>query len=176
MSSLIRCVKRCAFFHVSQYARELDILFDKCSDCYTEMKMCSTAKNNSNLCKDTPLSYVAEESPGRRIGPSEKLILLAEAAKLLPRINGRKISVSALWRWTQRGLRGSRLDSCRVGRRVCTTRRALLQFFRELTELDRRVSPDTRSQPRVLKRRPITSRQRQRALAEAAAILERAGI
>ncbi len=111
-----------------------------------------------------------------RIGSNEELITLTEAAKLLPKINGKRPAICTLWRWCRKGLRGVFLQYIRVGRKICVTRRAMLRFFTELAQLDQRVPPDTRSQPRALKRRPITSRQRQRALAEADAILEEAGI
>lgn len=116
------------------------------------------------------------DSTGVGIGSTEELMTLAQAAGLLPRIDGRKVSACTLWRWCRKGLRGVSLDYVRVGRRVCTTRTALQQFFTALAELDQQAPPDTRSLPRHLKRRPITSRQRQRALAEADAVLERAGI
>ena len=110
------------------------------------------------------------------IAANGELLTLTQAAKCLPKVDGNKVAVSTLWRWCRKGLRGVFLQYIRVGRRICTTRSALLQFFADLAELDQRVPPDTRSQPRVLKRRPITSRQRQRALAEADAILDEAGI
>jgi len=112
----------------------------------------------------------------RRISPNEELITLTEAAKHLPKVDGKKVAVCTLWRWCRVGLRGMFLEYVRVGRKICTTREALLRFFTDLADLDDFVSPDTRSQPRFLKRSPITSRQRQRALAEADAILEKAGI
>ena len=112
----------------------------------------------------------------RQIGPDEQLITLAEATKHLPKVDGKKVSVCTLWRWCRRGLRGLFLEYVRVGRKICTTREAMLRFFSELADLDDRVPPDTWSRPRVLKRPPLTSRQRQRALAEADAVLERAGI
>ncbi len=120
--------------------------------------------------------HVAEESLGRRIDPDEELITLAEAARRLPKIDGRKIAVSTIFRWCTKGLRGVRLQYVRVGRKICTTHKALLQFFSELAEFDEHVPLDTRSQPRMLKRRVITSRERERALAEADGILKRAKI
>lgn len=42
----------------------------------------------------------------RRIGSDEKLITLTEAAKLLPKVNGKKPALCTLWRWCRRGLRG----------------------------------------------------------------------
>ncbi len=118
----------------------------------------------------------AEQNLSHRIGPDESLISLTEATRFLPKVNGKRISVCALWRWARRGLRGVRLDYCRVGRRICTSREALLRFFSELAELDERSFPDARSRPRVLKRLPITSKQRERALLEADEILARAKI
>lgn len=112
----------------------------------------------------------------RRIGPDEQLITLTEATRHLPKVDRKKIAVCTLWRWCRIGLRGVFLEYVRVGRRICTTREALLRFFAELADLDERIAPGTCPAPPLLKRRPITSRQRQRALAEADAILERAGI
>ncbi len=118
----------------------------------------------------------ATQPAERRIGPDEELLTLAEATKHLPRVDGRKVSVCTLWRWCRLGLRGVFLEYVRVGRKICTTRQALLRFFSMLAELDERVKPDRYSKPQALKRTPITSRRRQRALAEADAVLERAGI
>ena len=112
----------------------------------------------------------------RRIGPNEELITLTEAAKHLPKVDGKKVAVCTLWRWCRVGLSGMFLEYVRVGRKICTTREAMLRFFSDLADLDDFVSPDTWSQPRFLKRSPITTRQRQRALAEADAVLEKAGI
>jgi hypothetical protein len=103
------------------------------------------------------------------------LLTLAEAVIRLPRIDGKKVAISTLWRWCRKGLRGVRLDYMRVGRKICITYPALLRFFEELAALDRHTAPSGR--PKFLhKRKPITSKQRLRALAEADAILERAGI
>ena len=68
------------------------------------------------------------------------------------------------------------LEYVRVGRKICTTRQALLRFFTDLAEIDKRIEPDRYAKPTHLNRTPITSRQRQRALTEADAVLERAGI
>lgn len=109
-------------------------------------------------------------------GSAQELVTLTQAAKWLPKVSGKKICVCTLWRWCRKGLRGVRLEYVRVGRKICTTRAAMLRFFSDLADRDDLVSGDTRSQPRVRKRSPITSRQRQRALAEADRILDGAGI
>ena len=114
--------------------------------------------------------------PAGRISPGEDLITLTEATRRLPKVDGKKISVCTLWRWCRKGLRGQFLEYVRVGRKICTTREALLRFFAELADLDERAEPDRYAKPTSLKRTPISSRQRQRSLAEADAVLERAGI
>ena len=112
----------------------------------------------------------------RRIGHDEELITLTAATGHLPKVDGKKVAVCTLWRWCRRGLRGVFLEYVRVGRKICTTRQALLRFFTDLAEIDKRIEPDRYAKPTHLNRTPITSRQRQRALAEADAVLERAGI
>ena len=52
---------------------------------------------------------------------SETVVSLAEAAKTLPQIDGRRIHVSTLWRWARRGVRGVQLEYVRLGHRVCTS-------------------------------------------------------
>ena len=118
----------------------------------------------------------ADEPIVHRIGPAEELITLTQAARRLPKIDGKKVAVSTLWRWCRKGLRGEHLEYIRVGRKVCTNPEALERFFAKLVELDERVPPDTRSLPPDRRRTPITSKQRQKALAEADAVLRRAGI
>ena len=109
------------------------------------------------------------------IGPDKGLITLAEAARRLPRIDGRKVAIPTIWRWCRKGLRGVFLDYIRVGRKICITPDALNRFFTELSALDRRTPPQGR--PAFLaKRKTISSVQRQRALAEADRILMEAGI
>ena len=115
----------------------------------------------------------ATDSIDTVIGSGEELITLTQAAGCLPRVDGKKVSVCTLWRWCRKGLRGVFLQYFRVGRRVCTSRPALLRFFSALAKLDRQNPPIP---PSGLNRRPITSLQRQRALAQADAVLERAGI
>jgi hypothetical protein len=124
--------------------------------------------NNEGLRRTAPSE--------RRISPDERLITLTEATKILPKVNGKKPAVCTLWRWCRKGLRGQYLEYVRVGRKICTTREALLRFFTELAEIDERIEPDRYSKPTFVKGTPITSRHRQRALAEADAILEEAGI
>ena len=112
----------------------------------------------------------------RRIGPEEELVTLTEAAKRLPKVDGKKVSICTLWRWCRMGLRGVYLEYVRVGRKICTTHQALLRFFSGLADLDERAVSAARPKLPSLKRTPVTSRARQQALAQADAILEKAGI
>ena len=109
----------------------------------------------------TTIPSLTESESSRLVGASEQLITLTEAAKLLPRVNGRKPAVLAY---------------VRVGRRICTTRKAMLRFFTDLAEIDERHAPAHYTKPVSLRHKPITSRERQRALAEADRILEEVGI
>lgn len=128
----------------------------------------------SNAANDTN-AVESIEAVGGLLAEGEDLITLAEGARRLPRIDGKKVCVCTIWRWCKRGLRGVRLEYVRVGRKICTSQPALRRFFAELSALDRQ-SPLT-GRPKFLpKRNPITSRQRLRALAEADTVLERAGI
>ena len=133
-----------------------------------------TTNTDGQFAKTIP-SLTESESP-RLVGASEQLITLTEAAKLLPRVNGRKPAVCTLWRWCRKGLRGQFLAYVRVGRRICTTRQAMLRFFTDLAEIDQQHGPAGYSKPTSLKRKSVTSRERQRALAEADRILEEVGI
>jgi hypothetical protein len=114
------------------------------------------------------------DGTGGLTAPDQELITLTQAASLLPRIDGKKVRVSTIWRWCHIGLRGQRLDYVRIGRRVCTSREALGRFFDVLAEQDRQSPLSQVAQPRALRRRPITSRARQRAIAQADSVLERA--
>lgn len=67
---------------------------------------------------------------------SETPLSLADAAKSLPPINGRRIHTSTLWRWMRRGVRGARLEHARLGRRVVTSREALARFASRLAEVE----------------------------------------
>lgn len=121
------------------------------------------------------MSNTTNNTIERTIAEGRPLITLAEAARRLPKIDGRKICACTLWRWCRKGLRGVRLEYVRVGRKICLTHEALLRFFAELSELDKQTPPKGR--PAFLpKRSPITIKQRLRALKEADEVLARARI
>lgn len=64
----------------------------------------------------------------------EHLLTLAQAAATLPRFSGKRIHVSTIYRWSSRGLRGVRLETLRVGGRMCTSEEALQRFFERLSD------------------------------------------
>ena len=60
---------------------------------------------------------------------NEQLVPLNEVPALLPaRVNGKRIHISAIYRWAQRGIRGIRLEVIRVGGTTYTSREALQRF------------------------------------------------
>jgi len=56
----------------------------------------------------------------------ETLLTFNQAAKLLP--SGSRPSASTWWRWSQRGVKGQRLETVCIGGRRYTTREALARF------------------------------------------------
>lgn len=91
------------------------------------------------------------------INPLDPDILsLADAAKRLPRFNGRRVHVSTIWRWASHGLRGIRLETTRLGGRACTSLTALRRFFDALSDVpdtarhnSAQYSPDEREQDEI---------------------------
>lgn len=66
----------------------------------------------------------------------ESVLSLNEAIATLPCVDGRRPHLSTIWRWCKRGYRGIRLEYCRIGNRVVTSREALERFTQRLTEAD----------------------------------------
>lgn len=64
----------------------------------------------------------------------ERLVPLADVpARLPPTRRGKKIHLSAVYRWTTRGLAGVKLETLQVGGRRCTSLEALQRFFTALS-------------------------------------------
>lgn len=102
----------------------------------------------------------------------ERILSLTDASKALPKIDGKHLHTSTLWRWCRRGIRGIQLDYVRLGHRVCTSVEALNRFSQRLAEAD---SQHFHSNP-VVDDAPVTSKQREKSIAQAEAILESGGI
>ena len=105
---------------------------------------------------------------------TETLITLADATKLLPSVNGKRINISTLWRWCRKGLRGVTLEYTRVGAKIITSSEALHRFFTALAELD--AAQSSGDPPIRLRNRRISSESRQRAIDDTNAILRKAKI
>jgi|CXWL01.1.fsa_nt_gi hypothetical protein len=98
-----------------------------------------------------------------------------EIASRLPRLDGKRIALSTLWRWSTKGCRGVRLEARRLGGRYITSIEAVDRFSARLAELDALPSEP---KPRAEKQVPIsrTPAQRQRAIEAAEARLAAAGV
>ena len=80
---------------------------------------------------------------------NEDLVPIGQVPALLPsRPNGRRLHISAVYRWVQRGARGRRLEALQIGGTTYTSREALQRF-----------AADRGSQPVTM---PVTSARRQR--------------
>ena len=59
----------------------------------------------------------------------EQLVPIRNVPGLLPRRpTGKRVHISAVYRWVQRGVRGVRLESIRIGGTTYTSREALQRF------------------------------------------------
>jgi len=117
------------------------------------------------------------------IDAGEELFTLAEATKVMPRVNGRRPAVCTLWRWCRKGLHGVHLEYLRIGRNIVTSRQALLRFFANLAAVDKQqddgrpIDPLIGRNRRFLRRgKSSTAKARRQSIEQADAILEEAGI
>lgn len=63
----------------------------------------------------------------------EELIAVRDVPRALPkRPNGRRLHVSAVYRWISRGVRGVVLESARIGGSTYTSREAMARFAERL--------------------------------------------
>ena len=108
---------------------------------------------------------------------NDTLLSLADAARALPRVNGKKPHTSTLWRWCRTGVRARtgeriRLDHVRIGSRIFTNSEAMNAFATEVAAADAtyfdRVRPTPSKAP--------TDKQHQRSIAQAESQLKTAGV
>lgn len=72
----------------------------------------------------------------------QDLLTLAEACKLLPKRNGKKLHLCTLWRWCRKGVRGVLLRTVPVGGHLYTTAAFVQAFLDALAdERKRRNAP-----------------------------------
>ena len=96
---------------------------------------------------------------------TEEVVSFTDAARMLPRRRGgKRPHVATLYRWSQSGCRGVRLETIQVGGTRCTSRQAIARFCEQLS----RDSLDTIPPP--------TRRQRTKSIEQAEKTLEAAGI
>lgn len=109
---------------------------------------------------------------------SERIIGLAEAARIIPPRNGRRVAISTLWRWCRKGLGGVRLEYIRLGRNIATSTQALNRFFLALANEDvvEMKATDVTARAFTNRQRPLPVAARQASLEQADRILEQAGI
>lgn len=85
---------------------------------------------------------------------SEILVPLRDVPRLLPpRPNGKRLHISAVYRWTLRGIKGIRLETVKVGGSTYTSREALQRFSERLTGVapaETPVNPVSRGRQRQL--------------------------
>lgn len=63
----------------------------------------------------------------------ENLIPLRDVPRCLPpRPNGKRLHISAVYRWTLRGVRGVRLETVKIGGTTYTSREAIQRFSERL--------------------------------------------
>ena len=62
------------------------------------------------------------------------LLTFAEAAETLPKIRGKNISTTTLYRWYTQGVKGVRLRCQGVGRRLFVTEADLAAFMRDVAD------------------------------------------
>jgi hypothetical protein len=77
----------------------------------------------------------------------EETLSFSEAARALPRVNGKRVSTVTVWRWAAKGIRGIKLETRRLGRRYVTSKAALDSFCKQLAELPREPKPASVTQP-----------------------------
>ena len=103
----------------------------------------------------------------------EAPLSLSEAAKRVPKVNGRRVHASTIYRWCRRGLKGVRLEYVRIGRRMATSAEALKRFFSALAEAD--GDPPAHRHARASERSPSRAA-RAREIAQSEAKLDEAGL
>jgi hypothetical protein len=61
---------------------------------------------------------------------TEDVITLTEARNFLPKVEGQKRPhVSTIWRWTLRGIGGTKLETVKIGSRIVTSKQAMTRFI-----------------------------------------------
>lgn len=59
----------------------------------------------------------------------EQTLTISEAARWLPKFNGKPVATTTVWRWGTKGYNGIKLEIGRIGRRCFTTKEAINRFI-----------------------------------------------
>lgn len=103
----------------------------------------------------------------------EDLLSLTDAARSLPKVNGKRPHVTTVWRWARFGLNGVCLEYVRLGSRICTSTQALGRFANALAAVD---MPKPTQPSHVALTTPETPAARSEAIERAKKILDDEGI
>jgi len=87
---------------------------------------------------------------------AENLIAFPDVPKTLPPNNGKRLHLSTLYRWAERGRHGVKLETICVGGRRFTSQEALQRFFNEVSGIK---CPNT-STPTKSRQQSITRAER----------------
>ena len=104
---------------------------------------------------------------------TDRLLTLAEAAKICPKVGRKRPSKTTLWRWGAKGLHGVTLEHIWSGHTMLTTEAAVNEFFRLVAEArsaQRVAHYSARSgarAPQPHRRQTSTEKQREREIAKA---------
>lgn len=96
----------------------------------------------------------------------EPPLTFTEYCQTAPRIGGKRLHPSTLWRWARKGVRGIHLEYVRYGGRIITTAEAVARFSQRLAETDATPVP-AKTTPVTHTPRARTSAQRERDMARA---------
>ena len=108
----------------------------------------------------------------------ETTLSLSEAARHLPAIDGKKPHASTLWRWCRKGVgpKQTRLEYVRFGHRIVTSVEAIQRFTERLAEADSKYEQPEYSPRTERPSNSTSSTRRAKAIADAEAHCEAAGI
>ena len=94
---------------------------------------------------------------------NEAVISIREALRHLPRRpTGKRVHISAVYRWVSRGVRGIILESIRIGGTTYTSIEALQRFADRLSERDSTLPPSAHSTTRSRQKQIDAAEQRLR--------------
>ena len=104
---------------------------------------------------------------------SPEYLTLSAAARSLPKVNGKTLHESAIYRWCVSGVRGVRLRHIILGRRYLTTLAWLEEFGLQLAELGPARRTACKPAPAPARKRRRTPAERDRAVKAAVESLAR---